>query len=508
MIDLFRPHRRISSLKSQQLLMFAVVITAVVALTATVVVFSTRYSGVFGASVTRYFAVHRLRQDLTAATTQLDLYMRTSDDQYLNGFYSTQSLVHRDLDAIQRIGGTTTRSRIEISAIYYGLHAFDAAATDAVEAYENDEPGYYFKLEKAQRYRGYVDNYLGRLFGFELESGQEQYQSFLYRQRSIQVGSFVTVAAIAVVLLLFGLGFSRTITLPISHLAEAAQRMSEGNLEHSHIDPPANRELQVLTESFTSMNASIRELVRDLQDKHELQRRLHEQEITTVRTQRLLREAQLEALQAQINPHFLFNTLNSIARTAGLENAERSNKLILSLATVLRYILRNPGKVVTIKDELAIIEEYLHLHQVRFPDRLKYEISCSTDAQHATVPRLTLQPLVENAIRYGIEPNEAGGTVTVAVGLQGVAAGNHSGAGGTPGVEIRIADDGMGMSTRRLAQVRDRLSPGNEKSGDGMGLENVSQRLFLIFGDAFRLEIESRERGGTTVVITIPLVPA
>lgn len=484
---------RRSSLRMQQLLMFSFVITAVVALTVTVVIFSTRYSDVFGTSLSRYFAVHRLRYNLSVSSDQLDQYFLTSSSEMLESYYFSRKEVGNNLETVQRMGGTTTLSRIEINATKYGIGAIEAAADQALDSFKSNESGYYFLLERAQRYYGYVDSYLERLFGYELESGQEQYQTFLNLQQSIKIGSLIALAAIALVLLLFGFGFSRTITLPIAHLAEAASQMSAGNLEHPNLETPTNRELHVLTASFTSMNAAIRELVRDLQDKHELQRLLHEQELTTARTQRLLREAQLEALQAQINPHFLFNTLNSIARTAKLEEADRSNKLILSLSTVLRYILRNPGRMVSLEDELTIIEEYLHLHQVRFPDRLRFSISVESKAMNTRIPRLTLQPLVENAIRYGIEPFERGGTVTVAGSIIS-----------DETVEIVVTDNGAGMTGERLDYVRDRLSQSSPLAEEGVGLENVYHRLRLVFGAAIQMNLESRENEGTSVILRFP----
>ena len=481
------------SLKTQQLVLFAIVISAVVILTSVVVIFSTRYSDVFGTSLSRYFAIHRLRYSLSISADHLNAFIRTGSSETLGLHYESRRDVREHFKSVERQGGTSTGSEIEIRATGYGIIASESAADAAIQAYRSGEPGYYFVLERANRYYGYIDSYLERLFGYELESGQERYQTFLDLKRSIQFGSFSAVAAIALVLILFGLGFSRTITLPIAHLAEAAEKMATGNLDHPYLEPPSNRELHVLTTSFSTMNVGIRELVKDLQDKQELQKLLHEQELTTAKTQRLLREAQLEALQAQINPHFLFNTLNSIARTAKLEDAQRSNKLILSLSTVLRYILRNPGRTVSLKDELTIIEEYLHLHQVRFPNRLQYEITVDDDITDLMIPRLTLQPLVENAIKYGIEPHEEGGIVSVSGGR--IDRGE---------VKIMVTDNGAGMSSSRLAHVKEQLKRSEPLVEEGLGLENVYHRLSLVFGSSFQMKIESRENAGTSVALHIP----
>jgi sensor histidine kinase YesM len=182
-----------------------------------------------------------------------------------------------------------------------------------------------------------------------------------------------------------------------------------------------------------------------------------------------------------MNPHFLFNTLNTISRTAMFEDASETTDLIRSLARVFRYMLQEPHATVTLKEELQIVEEYVKLQRHRFHERLSFVLHCEVDPVAVRIPALTLQPLVENAIRHGIEPKEEGGTVTVTCRMA------------ADRMSIAVADDGVGME-----------HPTSEPTGDHIGLNNVHTRLQLLHGDELEFSFLSEVGVGTTVTIAFP----
>jgi sensor histidine kinase YesM len=204
---------------------------------------------------------------------------------------------------------------------------------------------------------------------------------------------------------------------------------------------------------------------------------LRARELAAERLLKAKSEAELAALQARINPHFLFNTLNSIAALIG-DDPTRAEQLVGQLSSLLRYALQsNRRGVVTVADELAIVRGYLEIEQVRLGDRLRYEIDVDPALDAAELPVLLLQPLVENAIRHGIAPNVAGGRVSVRGRREADAA------------VFTIEDDGDGR--------------GHQTSGTGEGLSNVRQRLEALYGDRAAVTL-SRHEGVTHTRVTLP----
>ena len=199
---------------------------------------------------------------------------------------------------------------------------------------------------------------------------------------------------------------------------------------------------------------------------------------------RLLREARLDALQRQINPHFLFNTLNSIASLVRMK-PELAREMIVKLANILRALLKEHDSYVPLSEELKFTDDYLDIEVVRFGAgmlRVEKEIDPRTLA--VLVPSILLQPLIENSIKHGLEPRINGGTVTLRSRLEG------------DRVRIEVADDGVGMGNQPASALR--------RSGSGIGMKNVQERLDVLYGNEARFSVVSNPGRGTQVTIEIP----
>ena len=483
------------SLRRQQLLFFAVVTAFVLLLIGIAIGVSAQYSQVFGTSLNRYFHIHEVRTGLSAIHDDLRHYLRSGEGEFMESVESRIPALEERWSALVGMEMRDRASLFEINASYYGLVAYREAARRAIREYRQQDEGYYFTLEYADRVRGYIDLYLERLFQIQLNRGRREYRSALSRQESIRWWTSLGILLVGGALSLFALLFSRSVTHPLERLVRRAHALASGDFDQPALDIPESEELREVALAFNAMSAGIRTLVGDLKDKHELERRLHQQELSNVSMERLLREAQLVALQSQVNPHFLFNTLNSIARTARLEGARGSETLIRELATVLRYVLRNPRRSVALDEELRVVRDYLALQQVRFGDRLDVDIDADPTTEGAQIPPLILQPLVENAIHYGIEPRPEGGTVWV-----------HAREEGEHGrMTIEIGDNGVGMDATTVDHLlRDEPETGGE-STKGIGVLNVRARLDLFFGAAQVFSLSSRINEGTVITIGIPL---
>jgi len=202
---------------------------------------------------------------------------------------------------------------------------------------------------------------------------------------------------------------------------------------------------------------------------------------------RLLLEARLDALQRQINPHFLFNTLNSIASLVRMK-PELAREMTVKLANILRALLKDHDTYVPLHEELSFTDDYLDIEVVRFGAKLKVEKEIDPRTLEILVPSILLQPLIENSIKHGLQPRIDGGTVTLRSRLQG------------DRVLIEVADDGVGIGNRPVPQLR-RTGSG---SGNGIGMKNVRERLEVLYGNQARFSVVSSPGRGTLVSIEIP----
>lgn len=197
----------------------------------------------------------------------------------------------------------------------------------------------------------------------------------------------------------------------------------------------------------------------------------------------------LKALQAQINPHFLFNVLNSISALAIIEEAPKTQEVIFNLSNMLRYTLKKADKVVSIEEELKYIESYLALQKVRFGDRLNYQIDVSDNVKNQKIPFMSIQTFVENSIVHGLEGKEEGGIINIFSKED------------EDSYTLCIKDNGTGITENILNGLKDELEYRYGKDLDKIGINNVNKRMAKYYGDDYRIEIESKVREGTLVKI-------
>jgi two-component system LytT family sensor kinase len=204
-------------------------------------------------------------------------------------------------------------------------------------------------------------------------------------------------------------------------------------------------------------------------------------EIKLEEQNRLLIEARLQALTSQINPHFLFNTLNSVSSLIRID-PNRARQMILKLSSILRRLLRKHESMARLRDELEFIDDYLAIELVRFGDKLRFERDIDPNTLDMYIPSMLLQPLVENSVKHGLSTKVEGGTIRIETR---VAAGR---------LHLRVEDDGVGIPEHKLARMLD----------SGIGVSNVRERLKVLFGSNYRMWIDSQPGGGTRIAIEFP----
>ena len=265
----------------------------------------------------------------------------------------------------------------------------------------------------------------------------------------------------------------KSITDPIDALAGRVAELGRGELAPK---PPVQAE----DPKLRVLSAGIEEMAVRLDRQIELNRQ----------EQIRLRGIELSLIQAQINPHFLYNTLDAIVWLIETGKNEQAEEMVTSLSTYFRSFLSNGRDIVTMTQEEQHIRSYLEIQQVRYKDILDYDIQIDPAIAGCLIPKMTLQPLVENAIYHGIKPKRGKGTITVTGRLEGEA------------VTVRVADTGAGMGSEELSRLRSQLENDEAK---GFGLISAYKRLQLIYGRDCHFTIESSPGMGTSITITFPL---
>ena len=208
--------------------------------------------------------------------------------------------------------------------------------------------------------------------------------------------------------------------------------------------------------------------------------------------QRQLRKAEFELLQAQINPHFLYNTLDAIVWSAEAGNQKQVIDMVGSLSDFFRTSLNKVKEIVTVREDLHHVRSYLEIQQIRYLDILSYEIDVPEELYDYKVPKITLQPLVENALYHGIKNKRGGGKIVV-LGWDDV-----------DSYYIQVKDNGIGMTKERLDEIRNALKEAVPKENVLYGLYNVNERIRLNLGEGYGIEIESKYEEGTKVTLHLP----
>lgn len=265
---------------------------------------------------------------------------------------------------------------------------------------------------------------------------------------------------------------SRSITQPLEALCKRAEDVSRGELMVRQPVPAESYEIKVLGESMEEMIARLNEQIRQVAIEQES-----------------LRKTELALLQAQINPHFLYNTMDTIIWLMEAGKNEDAVEMVSNLSAFFRHSLSRGEDVITIREEIRHVTSYLQIQHVRYKDILTYDLEIDPALGNAMIPKLTLQPLVENALYHGIKLKRAIGHIHI----KGQLDGNE--------VVLEVEDDGVGMTEERLEQLRMALSVQKKV---GFGMSAVNQRLQLQFGNAYKLQLESREGIGTAVTIRFP----
>ena len=323
----------------------------------------------------------------------------------------------------------------------------------------------------------------------EEESG---YITSLYRVYDMQdylilaVSLCLTVVAIVLTRLL-----SNTLIQPVVKLAHNSRKIARNDFSGQDLSVPNRDEMGELVTAFNKMKHATEGYINTLKKNNEMAGLLHKEELERMEMEKQLESAKLELLKSQINPHFLFNTLNMIGCMAKLEDAATTERMIYSMSNLFRYNLKTSDQFVALSHELKVVQDYVYIQKMRFGSRIRYDSDIQVNEGQVIIPAFTLQPVVENAVIHGLSKKEQGGRLYLRIWQKENC------------VIISVADTGVGMTREQLESLKEGLKE-RRSAKVGIGLGNIYKRIHILYEDG-EMNIWSRYGCGTVVQMVIPL---
>lgn len=347
--------------------------------------------------------------------------------------------------------------------------------------------------EESEKVYEYITTYIYSLNNKQFQSNATHYEKMLETLRYSETITMVIMILVGILNILLVIMLTTSIIEPLKKLARSAHEVAGGNLELEFIENNSGDEVSVLTGAFNQMVKSLKIYIERLRESMEKENELKKREILM---ESHLKDAKLKYLQAQINPHFLFNTLNAGAQLAMMEGAESTYTYVQNVADFYRYNIKKDNDVVTLGDEIELVDSYMYILNVRFSNDIHYDKDIDESLLKMQIPVMILQPIVENCVNHGLRNISWEKKIQLKVSKEG------------ENICISICDNGIGITKEKILEIlEDRAeSDDADKDSNGIGLNNVISRLQLFYHVENVMEITSNgENMGTEVAVFIPI---
>lgn len=352
---------------------------------------------------------------------------------------------------------------------------------------------YRIRYENATQLYDYINTYIYRLNNEQFKSNSENYNELAQAFRKFELLGMGVMCVVIIFNVCIIIKMVGALINPLKTLSKTADEVANGNLDIEVLEVQSEDEIGVVTRAFNQMVISIREYIERIRHSMEVERAMKEKELMM---EAHLKDAKLKYLQAQINPHFLFNTLNAGAQLAMLEGADRTYQYVQNMAEFFRYNVKKGDEIVSIREEIELVDNYIYILNVRFSGDIHYEKKIDKSLLKVQMPSMILQPIVENCVNHGIREMAGEGRIYLSVyRMDDMAC-------------ISIRDNGVGMSQETINKVlsgtyrEEELAAGS----NGVGMDNVIGRLKLFneSEDVMSIASEGKDKG-TEVVIYIQM---
>ena len=465
---------------------FAAMVILIMALSATFSICIMNFSlGGFNTILNDNSRCHDFQEALDLEIESFADYIRdaTPDtrDQYVLSCVRTERCLRSLPFDYARIG---TERYARTWSILNGYETYQAYRDELAET-QVRESDFVERLYRVYKMQEYLQTYARRLVQVTLKEGNDSYQEKV----PVFYNMPYLILAISAVLMGFVMFLtkilSNALVSPAVLLAQCARKIAKNDFTGEDPSVENRDEMGELVRAFNKMKRSTKGYIDTLKENHRMSELLHREEIERVEMEKQLSGARLELLKSQINPHFLFNTLNMIAGTAQIEDAAATEKMIHALSRLFRYNLKSAASVMPLERELRVVQDYMYLQQMRFGKRIQYFTDCSPETLEILVPSFMLQPLVENAVKHGLSTRSKGGKILVRSWKD------------KQRLWISVADTGEGMESEKLEAIKRALTEGDEQ-GTGIGVGNIYRRIHTMYRDG-EMFLYSRRGCGTVV---------
>lgn len=449
--------------------------------------------------ITDYIFLNNLKNNVNSLMTELEKYLTTASSESLLNYYN----YYNKLQEISRQIPRTIEHDSEILILKDIGNMLDELMSETDKAVSAKRgrisSRYITNFQRSNEISEYIRFYNNKLLDDKLMVGSERYKRINNNMNLITYLNLLAIIVLVFVTLYIAFISTYRLTRPISNLSQSAEKIAQGDFDIELVQTNIGDETDILAGAFIKMVASIKNYIDELKKQAEVENKLKEQELQNLKMASLLKEAELKFLQSQINPHFLFNTLNAAAQLSMIEGAEKSSEFIENVASLFRYNLKNIEDLVPLKEEIEHVKNYMQILKIRFGDRINFYLNIDDRALDVKIPRITLQPIVENAYIHGLQNLERNGEIHLNVSMD------------EKEIKIEIVDNGIGMDTKCIEEIIGWNS--NEiitkKHITGIGMNNVLERLEILFNISDRrnlINIDSQIGYGTKITLKLPSI--
>ena len=419
-------------------------------------------------------------------------YLKVKNSQTLLDYYQNEAKYRNELEKLNEDNINDPVKLLERNIRKMSETYLDCTAETVAAKRGRNVEQYKRKYDDATKLYRYIQSSIDELNNLMFQENSSTYAVLRAVMRCLEISTSVIMIILVAGGMLLLIQATRNMFVPLSNMAETAQLVGQGNFHVKMHDTDAQDELGTVTRAFNTMVENLDLYMARTKASMEKEQLMMERELLM---ENHLKEAQLKYLQSQINPHFLFNSLNAGAQLAMMESADRTYDYIQNMAAFFRYNIKKDHDEVTLEEEIRLVDNYIYILNVRFSGEIHFEKKVDESLLGVHIPSMLLQPIVENSVNYGIRNIDWEGRIVLSVYRE------------EEKVCISIKDNGVGMTEERIAQVMQNCISHQEDTGDsnGVGLNNVMERLHLFFDGAEEFVMMSEGPGrGTEVVIRIP----
>lgn len=447
--------------------------------------------------VSEYVYLNDLNNDIDLLETQVETYLSTKSSESLLNYYKTYNRLQENSLKISNevVNDTNSLMLKDIRNMINNLLVESDKAVQAKRGRTSSE--YIAHFTRVKEINTYIKLYINDLLNDKLQDSSNEYDVIYSKMKLMNLLNVFVILFSMIFSAIVAVYVTYRITKPIIELSNAAKRVSDGDFNIDPVVINTNDEISILGKAFNNMIKSIKSYIQEIKDQAEVEKRLKEQEMQNFKMKTLLKDAELKSLQSQINPHFLFNTLNVAAQLALIEDAEKTSEFIQKFSDLFRYNLRKIEEPVTIRDEIEITTTYMYILKTRFGERIEFIKDIENSVLDIEIPCTIIQPIIENAYIHGLEDLERDGVIKLIVKIK------------EDNILIQIIDNGVGMCEEQIKSIIYNNKSSNEIKNHvtGIGMQNVIDRL-KIFYNIDNIEdivyIQSEIGSGTNVTLKIP----